>query len=69
MDRTSSRCPKQNIQPKLTSRFVRLDRLPWPERLEAVDDRGCTPPLPVPGELGRTLGGGPGSAPGERRCK
>lgn len=50
----------------LTSRFVRLVVLPGAERFDAVEDRGCT--FPVPGEFGRMLGGGPGSAPGERRC-
>lgn len=52
----------------LTSRVVRLVTplcTLCTERLDAVDDRGCK--LPVPGELGRMLGGGPGSAPGERR--
>ena len=39
-----------------------------------VEERGATGrlvPTPMPGEMERagTLGGGPGSAPGERRCE
>lgn len=40
------------------------------DRAEAVEVRGCTPPgRPTAGEMDRTgtFGGGPGSAPGERR--
>lgn len=44
----------------------------WMDR-PAAEDRGATPlfvPTPMAGEMERAgmLGGGPGSAPGERRC-
>lgn len=57
----------RKAQSLLTSRVVRLVRPLCAERFEVVDERACK--VPVPGELGRTLGGGPGSATGERRCK
>jgi hypothetical protein len=46
---------------------------PCNDRLDAVDERGATPPpvpTPTAGDIVRAgmFGGGPGSAPGERRC-
>ena len=46
----------------------------WADRFEDVDARGATlgpDPVPTAGDIERTgtFGGGPGSAPGERRCK
>lgn len=59
--------PQKGHEHVLTSRLVRLGAPLCAARLEAVDERACT--LAEPGELGRTLGGGPGSAPGERRSR
>lgn len=47
---------------------------PCKDLLDAVDERGATPPpvpTPTAGDIDRAgiVGGGPGSAPGDRRCK